>query len=185
MQKIHALLFLSFLLFFSACNFDSAKDPNDVLSFFLEALRKKDINEAKKYVTEDSEGMLGMIEMGGENVSDIEDFIDIKKENIRMGEAVITGDKATIPVMDKTSNEETDFFLKKENGSWKVAFDRSTLMEMAQKKMKGNGLKNSAQFTDSLPPAPPETADSADKQKMKIMLDSAENILEKMQKNVK
>ena len=41
---------------------------------------------------------------------------------------------------DKKSGETTDFTLKKESGDWKVAFDKSTLMEMAQKKMKEHGM---------------------------------------------
>ena len=65
-----------------------------------------------------------------------------KKENIEMGDAVINGDKATVPVKDKKSGETTDFALKKESGDWKVAFDKSTLMEMAQKKMKEHGMES-------------------------------------------
>ncbi|MGH2565633.1 MAG: hypothetical protein ACRDE5_14045, partial [Ginsengibacter sp.] len=62
------------------------------------------------------------------------------KANLEMGDAVITGDMATVPVKEKSSGETTDFTLKKEDGSWKVAFDKSTLMGMAQKKMKEHGM---------------------------------------------
>ena len=67
-------------------------------------------------------------------------MINYQKENIEVGTAVIDGDKATVPVKDKKSGETTDFTLKKESGDWKVAFDKSTLMEMAQKKMKEHGM---------------------------------------------
>jgi len=61
--------------------------------------------------------------------------------NMQMGDATISGDSATVPVTDKKSGESTDFLLKKENGNWKVAFDMSTLMNMANKKMMEHGLK--------------------------------------------
>jgi hypothetical protein len=41
---------------------------------------------------------------------------------------------ATVPVKEKESGESINFTLKKEDGSWKVAFDESTLMGMAQQK---------------------------------------------------
>jgi hypothetical protein len=61
-------------------------------------------------------------------------------KNMKIGSAVIDGDKATVPVTDSKSNESTDFLLKKEKGDWKVAFDMSTLMDMASKKMKEHGV---------------------------------------------
>lgn len=75
-----------------------------------------------------------------------------------MGDATITGDRATVPVKDKKSGETTDFLLKKESGDWKVAFDMATLMDMANKKMKEHGMngmgnmngEDSAQMNESL-----------------------------------
>jgi len=68
--------------------------------------------------------------------------------SFKMNDAVVNGDNATVTVTDKKSNESTDFLLKKEDGEWKVAFDMSTLMEMANKKMKEHGLENRVE-TDS------------------------------------
>ena len=48
----------------------------------------------------------------------------------------IEGDKATVPVKDKKSGETTNYTLKKEGGSWKVAFDKATMTQMGSDKMK-------------------------------------------------
>ena len=101
---------------------------------------KKDFTTVKKYSTKDSEGMMGMMQMAMQKMPDSSQTMQYKKENIELGDAVINGDNATVPVKDKKSGETTDFTLKKEDGSWKVAFDKSTLMEMAQKKMKEHGM---------------------------------------------
>jgi hypothetical protein len=170
----------------------TTNDPKEVLDHFFEALVKKDVTEAKKYVTKDSEGMMGMVEMGMKNVGDSSPAMVYKKENMIMGDPVINGDRATIGVTDKKTKEKTDFVLKKENGDWKVAFDKSTLMEMAQKKMKEHGLNGMGMDSINLDSADLDSIqkqynnmDSADKQKINKIMDSAENILEKMQKNVK
>jgi Domain of unknown function (DUF4878) len=126
-------------LFVAGCKSGSSEDPKQVLTSFFKAVSSKNMDAAKKYVTKDSEGMLGMLQMGMNNVPDSAGIM-FNEQNLDMGNAVITGDKATIPVKEKRSGEETEFVLKKENGSWKVAFDKSTLMEMAQKKMKEHGF---------------------------------------------
>jgi hypothetical protein len=140
--------------------------------------------------------MMGMVEMGMKNIADSGGQMEMyKKENMMMGDPVINGERATIPVKDKRSGEETDFVLKKESGDWKVAFDKSTLMEMAQKKMKEHGLNgmngmnmdssrldsvNMDSIQNKLNNLTPEEKAEANK-----MIDSAQNILEKMQKKVK
>ena len=193
MKKILILLVSAFVLILPGCQSNkTANDPKEVLDHFFEALAKKDVTEAKKYVTKDSEGMMGMVEMGMKNAGDSSNAMIYKKENILMGDPVINGDRATISVTDKLSKEKTDFVLKKENGDWKVAFDKSTLMEMAQKKMKEHGLGGMGMDSINLDSADLDSIqkqynnmDSADKQKINKIMDSAENILEKMQKNVK
>jgi hypothetical protein len=79
---------------------------------------------------------MGMQNMNSEHSDKMMEMI----QNMQMSDAVINGDRATVSVKDKKSGEATDFLLKKENGDWKVAFDMSTLMEMANKKMKEHGM---------------------------------------------
>ena len=111
------------------------------------------------------------------------EMINYQKENIELGTAVIDGDKATVPVKDKKSGETTDFTLKKES-DWKVAFDKSTLMEMAQKKMKEHGMGGMRNgMNDSLGSInnrSMQNIDSVSKEDMREaqkMMDSANKIL--------
>ncbi len=125
------------------CKTSDGGDPKVVLVKFFDAISKKNIDEAKKYVTKDSEGMMSLVQMGMQSMGGKEnDMLNYQKENIDIGAALIDGDKATVPIKDKKSGEMTDFTLRRESGDWKVAFDKSTLMEMAQKKMKEHGMGN-------------------------------------------
>jgi len=153
-------------------------------------MSNKNIDEAKKYVTKDSEGMMGMMQMGMKNMDDSDNEMPLQKGNMEIGNAVINGDRATVPVKDKKSGETTDFVLKKESGAWKVAFDKSTLMEMGQKKMKEHGMdmgdmkgmdsmeQNMQGVMDSLNAAMPDMKDKLEHAQK--LMDSAKKMVEKM-----
>lgn len=138
MKKIIlAVLALSTSLLFS-CNSKSG-DPKLVLSSFMEALSKKDIEGARKFATTDSKSMLDMMEMGMKN----EKSTDSKKydmSSMEFGEAKIDGDRATVPVKEKTSGETINYSLKKENGEWKVAFDKASVMGTVTDKLNEKGM---------------------------------------------
>ena len=141
MKKIIVSALTASILILAGCKSGGGGDPKVALTNFFDALAKKDFTAVKKYTTKDSEGMLSMMQMGMQNMGDkSNEMMNYQKENMELGTAVIDGDKATVPVKDKKSGETTDFTLKKESGDWKVAFDKSTLMEMAQKKMKEHGM---------------------------------------------
>jgi hypothetical protein len=59
---------------------------------------------------------------------------------MEFGDAKVEGDKATIAVKDKNSGELLNYTLKKEDGAWKVAFDKATMMKMGTDKMKEKGM---------------------------------------------
>ena len=140
-MKIIVSALMATILIATGCKSGGGGDPKVVLTNFFDALAKKDFTAIKKYTTKESESMMGMMQMGMQNMGDkSSELLNYKKQNIELGTAVIEGDKATIPVKDKKSGEITDFILKRESGDWKVAFDKSTLMEMAQKKMKEHGM---------------------------------------------
>lgn len=167
----------------------SAGDPQSVLNNFLDALNKKDMQEAKKYTTKDSQGMLTMIEMGMKSLPDSTKNEMYDKKNMEMSSPVIDNDKATIHVKDKVSGEGSDFVLKKESGDWKVAFDKGTLMNMAQDKMKEKGfdqqlpegMKNGDFNMDSLQRALKEIPQE-DMDRAKKMMDSVSKIMKDMPK---
>ena len=141
MKKIilSAIILLAFGVI--GCNTNSS-DPKGVLQSFMEALGKKDIEGAKKFATKDSEAMLGMIQMGMSMASDSTKDKMYDKNNMEFGEAKIEGDKATVPVKEKKSGETTTYTLKKEGGSWKVAFDKATMTQMGTDKMKNMNNNN-------------------------------------------
>lgn len=136
-----AVLVLSPVFFFS-CN-SGGGDPKAVLSQFLEALSKKDIATARKLSTEDSKSLIDMMEMAMKNDKGQkpDDKFDPKK--MEFGEPKIEGDKATISVKEKESQESLNFTLKKEKGDWKVAFDKATMMGNAMEKMDEKGINAS------------------------------------------
>lgn len=158
MKKIFAIAITMFLIILSGCQSAESGNPKDVLHDFFTALSKKDFDGAKKYATKDSDGMISMMEMGMKNMQQMSNEHENKMlemiNNTKMGDAVIDGDKATITVTDEKSNESTDFLLKKEDGKWKVAFDMSTLMEMANKKMKEHGMNGMDSTQENMQPAP-------------------------------
>ncbi|MEP7252092.1 MAG: hypothetical protein ABI683_06920 [Ginsengibacter sp.] len=160
MKKILLSVFAAAFLLLTGCKSNEG-DPKLVLTKFFEAVSSKNIEEAKKYVTKDSEGMMSMMQMGMQSAGEgSNDMLNYGKENMQLGSATVDGDKATVPVSDKKSGETTNFTLKKEDGAWKVAFDKSTLMEMAQKKMKEHGLGNMKNRLDSMTPEEREHLDS-------------------------
>ena len=115
-------------------------DPKTVLLAFFSALNKKDMIATRKLATSESRSMLEMIEMGIKmgGDKDTNGKFDISK--MRFGNARIEGDKATIPVKDKRSGEITNFSLKKEGGGWKVAFDKSSMLNIDPGKGKGMNI---------------------------------------------
>ena len=175
MKKINLGLIAFAMIILAGCKTSDAGDPKVVLIKFFDAIGKKDVDEAKKYVTKDSEGMMGLVQMGMQSMDGKGDgMLNYGKENIEVETAVIDGDKATVPVKDKKSGEMTDFTLRKESGAWKVAFDKSTLMEMAQKKMKEHKTDMHKEMTDTVP-----QMDSLDKESMQRAEEIADSIMKK------
>ena len=128
-------------LIFASCNSADKGDPKSVLISFFDALAKKDISAARKLATPESKSMLDMMEMGMKmNTEKKEDDGKYDKSKMEFGDPKIEGDKATVPVKDKGSNETTNFTLKKVDGSWKVAFDKSSMMNMGMDKMQDKGM---------------------------------------------
>ena len=184
MKKIIVSVATASILILAGCK-SGGGDPKVVLTKFFDALSKKNIDEAKKYVTKDSEGMMGLVQMGMQNMGNkSNEMVNYEKENIELGTAAIDGDKATVPVKDKKSGETTDFTLKKESGAWKVAFDKSTLMEMAQKKMKehgmgsmNNGMNDSLGSINNRSLQSMDSVSHEDMKEAQKMLDSANKML--------
>ena len=137
---LFAIVLLSSVSFIS-CN-SGGGDPKAVLTQFFEALSKKDMEAARKLATKDSKSMLDLMDMGMKmsKESDNKETDKFKKDNMEFGEPKIEGDKATIAVKEKSSGESINFTLKKEEGAWKVAFDKASMMNMGMEKMQEKGI---------------------------------------------
>lgn len=131
-----AILSVSFAL--TSCGGGAGADPKVTLLSFFEALGKKDFEAARKLATADSKSMIDLIETGTNMAKDKpgKDMDKFDKTKMEFGDAIVQGDKATVPVKEKSSGDITNFTLKKESGAWKVAFDKSSMMEMGMDKMK-------------------------------------------------
>lgn len=117
-------------------------DPKSVAESFMDAIKKKDFDGAAKYATKDSKSALEMMKSAmkmAEAFGGKSEDMDIDKEwkgkKVTYGEPKIEGDNATVSLM-VDGKEEMPISLKKEDGSWKVAFDKNTLMKSNADKMK-------------------------------------------------
>jgi hypothetical protein len=140
MKRIIFLLTISgFIFLLQGCG-GVGSNPKTTLNAFFDAMSKKDIPAVRKLTTADSKGMIDMMEKGLQMANEKDKTEKYDKQRMEIGEALIEGDKAIIPIKDKVSGESSKFILKKEDGSWKVAFDMGSIMEMANDKMKEKGF---------------------------------------------
>jgi len=180
MKKILLAAFAGVALMMTSCN--KGGDPKGVLGQFFTALEKKDLATARKLATTDSKSMLDMMEMGMK--TDSKETDKYKAANMEIGDAKVDGDKATVPVKDKESGETMNYVLKKEDGAWKVAFDKATIMSMATEKMgeKGININDSLQNAmDKVENMNNDSLANAVKEGVKA-LDSAGKVLEELKK---
>lgn len=129
--------------------------PTDTLKNFIEASKKKDVAAIKKTL---SKGSLELAEKSAEmQNTTIEELF--KRDNAEMLNEVpeissekIAGETASVEVKDRTGGFET-IPLVKENGVWKLAFDKyqEAMMEKMRQEMKLPEPKN----------AQPDNADSS------------------------
>ena len=170
------------VFFFASCNSAGSGDPKSVLISFFDALTKKDISGARKLATAESKSMLDMMEMGMKMGGDKKDDGKYDKEKMEFGDAKIEGDKATVAVKDKSSSETTNFTLKKEGGAWKVAFDKSSMMNMGMDKMKDKGMDVTDSLTNGLEKLKNINIDSLG-DKMKEGLEKLDDATKKLKEN--
>ncbi len=125
---------------FVSCKSNNYGNPNEVLSQFFDAMAKQDTVKIKALSTKESESMLSMMKMGMSMADAKKDLEKYNKTKMEFGTAIINGDNAKVPVKDKASGETVNFPMKKEDGQWKVAFDKSSIMEMGMEKMKDSKM---------------------------------------------
>ncbi len=134
MKRILFILMAGSLCLFTSCN-SRGDDPKLVLMDFFEAMSEKDISKARTLATSDSRPTLDLIEMAMRTSVADNTFFDL--EGKEFGEAVIDGNRAVVPVKELNNGVNLEYFLKKEEGSWKVAFDKNAFIDMGIEKMRG------------------------------------------------
>lgn len=140
MKKILLPVVALAMIAFAACSGGGGNDPKSVAKKFFEAFKTMNMDEAAKYATKDSKGMLDMMKMGMSFAQVNQDSIkkEMAKQKIDFSDPVINGEEATVSVT-VDGKDKTDFKLKKEEGQWKVAFDKDTLMKTGMEKMEQKG----------------------------------------------
>lgn len=147
MKIVHILLPFG-MLFLAGCN-STVEDPAAVLSEFFSAMSQKNIEGAKKLVTEDSEGMINMMQMSLKNLDAPDTGDQFNPAKLTVGKATVNGDEAEVPVTEKASGETVNFFLKKEKGQWRVAFDMATIARMARQKIVNQRAESAQDSADA------------------------------------
>jgi hypothetical protein len=132
----------------------TSSDPKIVLTSFFERLSKKDFDGASQLASKDSKSMLDMMKMGMDmaekmkgNMSADKDMAE-KFKDVKIDEAKIDGDKATVAIENNKTSDKFDFPLVKEDGNWKVDFSMSTLMKMGMNMADKKKDMNSSNNTD-------------------------------------
>ena len=145
MKKILTIALLFSLLLTYGCNSNSrtpgstevtivvaGKDPKKILSAFFDAIVKKDVPALRALSTKASKETIDIMAEGF-SLKDKDNKI-LKFDAIKMevAEPVITGDRAVVPVKEIITGQTLNYILLKENGSWKVALDENSLMNMGR-----------------------------------------------------
>lgn len=137
-RTLIAIACISCITFIQGCN-SGGGDPKAVLMSFMEALNKHDVEGAKKYATAESSFVLDMANKAGDQKTNNSGEYDISK--LEIGDPKIEDDMATVPVKVKQEDIVINYKMKKESGSWKVAFDKASIMSMGMDAMKNNSNK--------------------------------------------
>jgi len=154
-------------------------DPKSVAIAFMDAIKSKDFDGAAKYATKDSKAALDMMksamkmaEAFGGKGGDMDIDKEWKGKKVEYSEPKIEGDNATVSLM-VDGKEQMPISLKKEDGGWKVAFDKNTLMKQGVDKVKESTedmpkMEDLNGMTDSLKKAMEEAGPALDSLK-KVM----------------
>ncbi len=137
-------LILLITLLFPACRAEESNGPGAVLTSFFELLSKKDVDGAARLTTEDGQYAIAMVRKGiewSEKLRDTESDAESADafSNLKIGEAVIEGNTASVPVSLKSEKKVlTNFRLIKIAGYWKVALTMENLAALGQRKPKND-----------------------------------------------
>lgn len=122
-----ALVALAVLaLMAAACGGGGAgQTPTATVKAYAEAAKKKDVQGVKNTMSKGSLEMVGeFAKMGNKSLDDELKEMKTTSESLETRNEVITGETATVEVKDEKGNWQK-LPLVKENGQWKIAFDKA------------------------------------------------------------
>lgn len=119
---------LAVILAVSACSLLSGSSPTATFKHFFEASKKKDVAGIRKTLSKGSLGMFDKIAKEQNKTTD--DMLkDVDKDS--KAEAMpetrnekISGDTATLEIKNEKTGKWDSLPFVKENGEWKIAFDK-------------------------------------------------------------
>ncbi|PZP46150.1 MAG: hypothetical protein DI598_12455, partial [Pseudopedobacter saltans] len=157
------------LLILTACNSEKGKIKTVITSFFT-ALNHKDPQSAKLYATNESADFLNLIQQQIIQTNS-GDSTPTANEKFLISDIKINGDVATASVRSESQQNPLTVTVKKVNGDWKVAFDKSSIASMINSDvdLKDQGLlhkdstsKDIPSDQNNMPTAPRQTLNLAD-----------------------
>ncbi|WP_158559242.1 nuclear transport factor 2 family protein [Deminuibacter soli] len=119
---------LPLLLVLFSCSAKHA-GPKEVTARFFEALAKEQFAEARQYATAESASLLNLMSEAAKQKKDSAAHPP-KNDPFEVTNVVITGETATAQVVPSDKTATLTVHLKKENGDWKVAFDKNSILPM-------------------------------------------------------
>lgn len=123
-KKITAILcVIAVLSFLAACG--SANDPETVAKAFMNAIKDGDFEKAAGYATKESSKTLLMLSAFGEEEMG-EQTGELEELDFKITGSKIDGDNATVTI--ESEGQASTLILAKEDGNWKVAFDKEGMM---------------------------------------------------------
>lgn len=122
-MRFNLFIFAAAALFMAACGGGGAKGdgPKEVASNFIKHVNNMEFDEAKKYSTEGTAGILDMLKsfagMAEKPESTAFEILDVKEE----------GDKATVTYRNEGADADETITLVKENGKWLVDINKEDM----------------------------------------------------------
>jgi hypothetical protein len=147
LKKIIPFLLLASLVLFG-CNFNS-DDPSEVLGDFFTAMSRRNFEDARRMATVESKSMIDMMELAVKTNPDEMGRFDLRM--MALGDPVVNGDKATVPVTDRSNGEVMDFPLKRIDNAWKVRFEEEVILDISTQKMKNSSIEFDDSMLNNLP----------------------------------
>lgn len=126
---LRSLLLISLFCTFAflSCKTEK-KDPQQVISYVIEALDQKDFAKVKEFATADSKGFVDMMSTMNAFMKNKAPLQKAPPLNVKYGIPSIHGKEADIDVTDLNSGLTTKYFLKDEDG-WKVSLSLSSIIK--------------------------------------------------------